>query len=160
MNRNVSGLANLFLMALMLVGIWLANSSDTGLAIGLLLVLGSAAGLIFLARRENSLPLGQDEREAWELIRAKGKRPFILRSVMYGLLLGLIFLLYQVVRSRWMGEPFTASYGFVLVALFIILYIGSSYYAALRDWALYEERYKESLPQEAQHNNSFNRTRN
>ncbi|MFL6211787.1 MAG: hypothetical protein ACJ74W_23270 [Pyrinomonadaceae bacterium] len=158
MNRNVSGLANLLLMALMLVGVWLANSSDTDLLVGLLLALGAAAGLIFLARRENALPLGRGEREAWEIIRAKGKRPYILRSVMYGLSVGLIFILYQLIRSRWTGEPFTTSSGFGLMALFIILYIGGSYYAAIRKWALYEERYKESLPQTAQHNKSFEMT--
>lgn len=159
MNRNVSGLASLFLMALMLVGLWLA-SSDTALAIGLLLALGSAVGLIFLARRENSLPLGQDEREAWEIIRAKGKRAFVLRSLKHGLFLGLIFLLYQLIRSRWEGEAFTASDGFLLVALFIILYLGGSCFAAIRNWALYEERYLESLPRETQDTNSFKRTRN
>jgi hypothetical protein len=158
MNRNVSGLASLFLMALMLGGLWLANSSDSRLLIGLLLALASAAGLIFLARRDNSLPLGHGERETWELIRAKGKRPYMLRSVGYGLFMGLIFILYQLIRSHRTGETFTANYGFVLMALFIILYIGGSYYAAIRKWALYEERYKESLPQEVQHNKSLEMT--
>jgi TRAP-type uncharacterized transport system fused permease subunit len=158
MSRNVSSLANLILMGLMLVGLWLANSSDTGLAAGLLLVLGSAAGLIFLARRENSHPLERDEREAWEIIRAKGKRSYIIRSIRYGLFMGLIFLLYQLIRSRWSGEPFIVSSGFALVALFIILYIGGAYYAAIRNWSLYEERYKESLPQGPQHNNAMQPT--
>ena len=44
-------------MALMLVGVWLANYSDTRFLIGLLLGFGAAAGSIVLARRENSLPL-------------------------------------------------------------------------------------------------------
>jgi len=144
MNRNVSGIATLFLMAFMLVGVWLANSSDTSLLTGLLLSLGSAAGLIFLARRENSRPLGQGEKEAWETIRAQGKRSYMLRRVVFGLFIGLAFIVYQLVRSRWTGEPLTASYGLVLIALFLI-YIGGSYYAAIREWALSEERYQESL---------------
>ena len=65
---------------------------------------------------------------------------------MYGLFVGLVFLLYQLIRSLWSGEPFTASSGFLLVVLFLILYIGGSYYAATKKWALYEERYKDSLP--------------
>jgi hypothetical protein len=158
MSKHVSSLMNLSLMVLLLGGIWLANSSDTGLLIGLLLVLVAAAALIILARRENSLPLGHDEREAWEIIRAKGKRPYILRSVMSGLSIGLILILYQLVRSRRTGEPITVTSGFILVALVIILYIGGSYYAAIRKWALYEERYKDSIPPDAQHNNSFNPT--
>lgn len=145
MNRNTSGLANLILMALMLVGVWLANYGDTRLLIGLLLAFGSATGIIVLARRGNSLPLGHDEREWWQIVRAEGKRHYVLRSVMYGLFVGVIFLLYQVIRWLWSGVPFTASSGFLLVVLFIILYIGGSYYAAIRKWALYEERYKDAL---------------
>ena len=152
MSRSVSGLAKLFLMALMLVGLWLANSRDTSLLIGLLLALASAAGLIILARSENALPLEHSERTAWEVIRAKGKRPFMLRSVRYGFFMGLIFILYQSLRSHRTGGTFTASYDFVLMALFLILYIGGSYYAAIRKWALYEEKYKESLPHATQHN--------
>jgi hypothetical protein len=146
MNRNVSGLANLILMVLMLAGVLLANYSDSRLLVGLLLAFGAAAGIIVLARRENSLPLGHGEREGWRILRAKGKRHYVLRSVMYGLFVGLVFLLHQVIRSLWSGEPFTASSGFLLVVLFIILYIGGSYYAAIKKWALYEERYKDSLP--------------
>ena len=146
MKRNVSGLANLILMALMLAGVWLANYSDARLLIGLLLAFGAAAGFIVLARRENSLPLGQGEREGWKIVRAKGKRHYVLRSVIYGLIVGLVLLLYQVMRWLWSGEPFTASSGFLLVVLFIILYIGGSYYAAIKKWALYEERYKDPLP--------------
>jgi len=143
----------LFLMVLMLVGMWLASSSDTTLLIGLLLTFGAAAGLIVLARRENSQPLAQDERAAWAIIRAKGKRRFILRSVMNGFLLGLGFLLYQVIRSLWKGEPFTAFYIFLLIVLFIVLYIVSSYLTAIKTWSLYEERYKESLAQASPNNN-------
>jgi len=139
MNSNVSGLAKLILMALMLVGVWLANYSDTRLLIGLLLGFGAAAGIIVLVRRENSLPLGHGERERWKIIRAKGKRHYVLRSVMYGLFVGLVFLLYQMIRRLWSGEPFAASSGFLLIVLLIIIYIGGSYYAALKKWALYEE---------------------
>jgi hypothetical protein len=143
----------LFLMVLMLVGMWLASSSDTTL-IGLLLGLGAAAGLIVLARRENSRPLAQDERAAWAIIRAKGKRRFILRSVMSGFLLGLAFLLYQLIRSLWTGEPFTATYAFLLITLVIIIYTGGSYLTAIKTWSLYEERFKEASPP----NNSFSST--
>ena len=153
MSRSVSGLMKLFLMVLMLVGMWLASSSDTTLLIGLLLSFGAAAGLVVLARQENSQPLAQDERAAWAIIRAKGKRRFVLRSVMSGFLLGLAFLLYQLIRSLWTGEPFTATYTFLLIVLVIVLYIGGSYLAAIKAWSLYEERYKESLAQTSQHNN-------
>jgi len=146
MNRSVSGLANLFLMALMLVGIRLASYTDTRFLTGLLLAFGAAAGIIILTRRENSLPLGHGEREGWKILRAKGKRHYVLRSVIYGLFVGVVFLLYQVIRWLWSGQPFTASSGFLLVVLFIILYIGGSYYLAIKKWALYEERYKDSLP--------------
>ena len=85
MSRGVSGLMKLFLMVLMLVGMWLASSSDKTLLIGLLLGFGAAAGLVVLARRENSRPLAQDERAAWAVIRAKGKRRFVLsRAAQYG----------------------------------------------------------------------------
>jgi hypothetical protein len=142
MSRNVSGLLTLFLMVLMMVGVWLANSSGTTL-IGLLLGLCAAVGLTVLARRENSLPLGQGERAAWEVTRAKGKRFYILRSGMYGLFLGLILLLFEVMRSRWTGEPFTTPFNFVLFALIIMVYIAGSFFTAIRKWSLYEERYKE-----------------
>jgi len=153
MSRSVSALMKLFLMVLMLVSMWLASSSDTTLLIGLLLTFGAAAGLIVLARRENSQPLAQDERAAWAIIRARGKRRFILRSVMSGFLLGLAFLLYQLIRALWTGEPFTATYTFLLIALVIVLYIGGSYLAAIKAWSLYEERYKESLAQASPNNN-------
>jgi len=142
-------------MVLMILGGWLVYS-ETSLLVGFMLVVGALAGIAVLARRENSLPLECGEREAWESIRAKGKRPYILRSLMSGLFIGLIFLLYQLIRSRWSGEPFTANSSFVLMALFVILYVGGSYYAAIRKWALYEQRYKEAFPREAQPNNSFN----
>jgi len=144
MSRSVSGLMKLFLMVLMLVGMWLASSSDTTLLIGLLLGFGAVAGLVVLARRENSRLLAQDERAAWAIIRAKGKRRFVLRAVMNGLLLGVAFLLYQLIRSLWTGEPFTATYTFLLITLAIVLYIGGSYLTAIKTWSLYEERYKES----------------
>ena len=64
---------------------------------------------------------------------------------MSGFLVGLTFLLYQLIRALWTGEPFTASYTFVLIVLVIVLYIGGSYLAAIKAWSLYEERYKESL---------------
>ena len=144
MSRTGSDLLQLFLMVLMLVGMWLASSSDRTLLIGLLLSFGAAAGLVVLARRENSRPLEQDERAAWAIIRAKGKRRFILRSVMKGFLLGLALLLYQLIRSLWMGEPFTATYIFLLITLVIVLYIGSSYLIAIKTWSLYEERYKDN----------------
>jgi len=143
MSKNVAGLVQLFLMVLLLVGMWLASSSGSTLLIGLLLSLGAVVGLVVLARRENSLPLDRDERAAWEIIRAKGKRHFVLRAVMKGFILGLIFLVYHLIHSRWTGEPFTATDGFLLIILFIILYIGSSYWAAIRAWSLNEERYKE-----------------
>jgi len=149
---RVSGLLQLFLMVLMLVGMWLASSSDTTLVIGLVLSFGATAGLVVLARRENSRPLAQDQRAVWEVIRAKGKRRFILRSVRNGFLLGLAFLLYELIRSLWTGEPFTATSTFLLIALVIIVYIGSSYLAAIKTWSLYEERYKESLAQASQDN--------
>ena len=155
-NKN-SELAKLLFMALMILGGWLVYS-ETSLLVGFILVVGALVGIAVLARRENSLPLERGEREAWESVRARGKRAYIFRSVMYGLFVGLIFLLYQLIHFRWSGEPFTASSSFVLVALFIILYIGGSYYTAIRKWALYEERYKESFPREAQHNNLFNPT--
>jgi hypothetical protein len=145
MSRTGSGVLQLFLMVLMLVGMWLASSSDTTLLVGLLLSFGAAAGLVVLARRENSRPLAQDERAAWAIIRAKGKRRFVLRAVMNGFLLGLAFLVYELIRSLWTGEPFTATYTFLLIALVIVLYIASSYLAAIKTWSLYEERYKESL---------------
>ena len=144
MNRNASRLASLFLMALTLVGLWLA-SSDTRFLIGLLLALGAGAGFIVLVRRENFLPLGNGEREGWKIVRAKGKRHYVLKSVMSGLFFGLVFLLSHVIMSLWSGEPFTAKSGFFLVAILTII-IGGSYYAAMKKWALYEERYKDSRP--------------
>ena len=116
MSRNVSGLVQLLLMALMLVGVWLASSRDSTLLIGLLLGLGAAAGLIVLARRENSLPLDQDERAAWEIIRAKGKRLFVLKAVMKGFILGLIFLVYQLIHSRWTGSELSILFGIDLTS--------------------------------------------
>jgi drug/metabolite transporter (DMT)-like permease len=145
MSRTGSGLLQLFLMVLMLVGMWLASSSDTTLLIGLLLGFGAAAGLVVLARRENSRPLAQEERAAWAIIRAKGKRRFVLRAVMNGLLLGVAFLVYELIRALWTGEPFTATYTFLLITLALVLYIGGSYLTAIKKWSLYEERYKESL---------------
>jgi hypothetical protein len=159
MSNKHSDLAKLPLLVLMLIGGWLVHS-EASFLVGFILVMGSLAGIVVITRRENILPLGHGEREGWESVRAKGKRHYILRSLMYGLFVGSLFLLYQVIRSLWSGEPFTASSGFLLVALFILLYIGGSYYAAIMKWALYEERYKESLPQEPQHNNGMQRTRN
>ena len=159
MSRLVLGPANLFLLALMALGGWLANSSDIRLLIGMLLTLGSAAGFIFLARRENALPLAHGEKETWEITRAKGKRAYVLKSAVSGLVIGLIFIVYQLIRSRSTGQPATASYVFGLMVFLIIIYIGGSSYGAIRRWALYEERYKEFTSQEAQHNKSLNRMR-
>ena len=130
-------------MVLMLTGLWLVWS-DATLLIGLLLSFGAVAGLVVLARRENSRPLDHDETAAWEIVQAKGKRLYLLRSVMYGFFIGLILLVYQVIRSRWRGEPFTTSYDFLLIVFFIILYTFGSFYAAIRKWSMYEQRYKES----------------
>ena len=132
----------LLLMVLMLTGAWLVWS-DTTLLFGLLLSFGAVAGLVILIRRENTRPFEEDERAAWEIVRAKGKRLYLLRAVMYGFVLGLIFMTYYVIRSRWTGEPFTGSYGFLLIIFFVILYAGGSYYAAIRKWSMYEERYKD-----------------
>lgn len=151
-------LVKLLLVALTLIGVWLAGYSDTSLLQGLLVAFVAASALIVLARRENALPLEAEQREGWEVVRAKGRRSYILRSVASGLFVGSLFLLYQLIRASLSGKPFTANSGFVLVALFIILYIGGSYYAAIRRWALYEERYKESFPLEARHNDSLNRS--
>jgi hypothetical protein len=145
MSRTVSAIVNLILLVLMLVGFWLANSHGITFLIGLLLILGAAVGVIVLARRGNSLPLKDDDRAAWEIVRAKGKRFFILRALRQGFFLGLLFLGYELIRSHWKGEPFTATDGFLLLALFFILYICSAYLAAIKKWSLYEERYKESL---------------
>jgi hypothetical protein len=159
MSNKHSDLTKLPLLVLMFIGGWLVYS-EASFLVGFILVIGSLAGIVVLMRRENSRPLERGEIEAWESVRAKGKRHYTVRSVMYGLSVGLFFLLYQVIRSLWSGEPFTASSAFVQVALFIILYIGGSYYAAIKKWALYEERYKESSPQDPQHNNGMQRTRN
>jgi hypothetical protein len=150
---HVYSFIKLLLMVLMLTGAWLIWS-DATLLIGLLLSLGAAAGMVVLARRENSRPLDHDERAAWESVRAKGKRHYLLRSVMYGFFLGLIFMAYQLFSSRWRGEPFAASHEFLLIIFFILLYIFGSYYAAIRKWSIYEDRYKESSPQAAERNNS------
>lgn len=159
MSKKNSELKKLLFMVAMLIGsIGLSYGNGTSLLIGFLLVIGALVGMVVLARRENALPLDRDEREIWESIRAKGKLRYILRSVMYGLFLGLLFLFYQLIRSLWSGESFDAETGFVLIALFLVLYIGASYTAAIKEWALYEERYKESLPQRPQHNESFEPT--
>ena len=158
MSRKNSELIKLLLMVLMLIGVGLAFGNGTSLLIGFLLVVGALVGLVVIARREKSLPLDRNERDVWESIRTKGKRRYILGSVTYGLFVGLLFLLYQLIKSLWSGESFSADMGFVLIAFFLILYVGGSYYAAIKRWALYEERYQESLPQEPQHNKSFEMT--
>lgn len=160
MSKNNSELMNLLFMVLLLIGIGLAFGNGTYLLIGFLLVVGALVGMVVIARRENSLPLDRNEREAWESIRAKGKRRYILGSVTYGLFVGLLFLLYQLIKSLWWGESLSADMGFVLIALFLILYVGGSYYAAIKRWDLYEARYKESLPPESQHNNAMQPTAN
>lgn len=155
--KNAELIKPLF-MVLMLIGIGLVYVNGAGLLIGFILVICALAGIAVLARRENSRPLGLGERERWESIRAKGKRSFVLKSARRGLFVGLLFLIIQLIRSRWTGESFSASSGFILLALFFILYVGGSSYAAMREWALYEERYKESFPQEPQHNKSLQPT--
>lgn len=153
MSKTASSLASAFLLVLMLGGIWLGGYERTRYSIGLFLAIGAALGLIFLNRHENASPLEEDERETWEIVRSRGKFRFILRSVIIGIFGGLIFLLFQLIRSFWMGETFSANYIFILVALFFILYIGSSYYAAVRNWALYEERYKDSVQRQTRPKN-------
>ncbi|HZI85961.1 MAG TPA: hypothetical protein VFD48_03950 [Pyrinomonadaceae bacterium] len=153
MSKKNSELKKLLFLVVMLIGsIGLLYGNGTTLLIGFLLAIGAVVGMVVLARRENALPLDQDEREIWESIRAQGKRRYILRSMMHGLFLGLLFLVYQLIKSLWSDESFDAGTGFLLIALFLILYIGASYAAAIKEWALYEERYKESLPQGPQHN--------
>jgi hypothetical protein len=114
--------------------------------------------VLFLARRENARPLQGNERELWIIIRAQGKRRYLLRSVTFGLFAGVLFLLYQLLKARRSGVPFRISFDFILIAFFVLIYIGGSYYAAIRKWTLYEDRYRETFPSESQHDKSFEGT--
>lgn len=157
MSRSYYEVANQVLMVLMLVGACLINYTERWSLLGFLLFFCSAAGLVAIARRENALPLAYGEQEVWEVMRARGRRAYLLRSAALGFFIGLSFLLFQLIKHWWRGEPLSTGMDAVMLILFFV-YVGGSYYAGVRRWALYEERYKESLPQGAQHNNAIQPT--
>jgi hypothetical protein len=140
MNGKSFGLLQLLLLALATCGGWLALGSARQFIAGSALILVASAGLIFLARRENSRPFDEREAEVWEATKRGGRRGYIRRSVIAGLFLGVVSSS-AAVLTRENDVSFSAWDVGLFVALVSIITFGC-YYAAVRMWETNEQRSK------------------
>ena len=140
MNVKRTGLSQLILLAVMCLGGWLALGSGVRLLTGFILLVGSSAWLLFLARRKLSQPLAQREVEVWSRVSESGKSRYIRKAVIMGLLVGVVsssLVLFNSIKDKGVSaegvEIFAAT---VLIVTFVF------YYAAVRIWDATENRNK------------------
>jgi hypothetical protein len=140
MSRDSSGLIQLLLVAVMSCGGWLALGSGPRFLAGSILVLAALAGLVYFARRKNARPLDGREAEVWEGVRERGRRSYIRRAVIMGLIMGAGSSSVAVF-GRGGGVSFGARDIGLFVALVAIITF-ACYYAAVRIWDVNEQRGK------------------
>ena len=141
MSGKSSSLTPLILVALMSAGGWLAlGPSGMRFLAGFILIMGSFAGFVFLARRQNARPLSRREADAWGHVQAGGKSAFIRKAVVRGLLLGVVSSSVAV-YTQHQGGGFGA-YDLALFAALVLVVTFAMYYLAVKMWELNEKRSK------------------
>jgi uncharacterized Tic20 family protein len=137
------------LIALAILGAWL-NGQFTGsvetmsnlrVLLGLVLLIGSLIGLVFLIRNHRK-PMGQEQKRVWENIRSRGKGNYIRGFMVRGLAMGFGCQALILFKDYSDGKAL-ASGSNILLALLVLLtvFIGGSYYAAIKIWDYHESEY-------------------
>lgn len=138
--KSLRRLSFLFFVAVFIAGLLFYYEIFSASAFILLAV--SFIGIVLVERRLNSLPLGREERRAWETTRAEGRNGFLLRGLRNGALTGALFFGFQITKNLYYKKA--ALDGFGLIVSLTLLIILVPIYINYELWKLNEQRFNES----------------
>jgi hypothetical protein len=158
MSRRKSIIAYAALIALGLLGAHLVGmfesekvtSDISGLALlsallGFLLLVSALIGIVLIIR-QNIRPMSEKEILEWEIVRAAGKRSYIRRAVLKGLLFGTLAISWPIISDYWKVKSVSLIIDSLLLYTALLLTcVFGAYYAAIRTWDA-NERDFETLP--------------
>src|ERR1051325_7447288 len=114
MARSIVATTYLTIVILGFVGVWLGSvaidSTDIRRWLGLAALIAAVAGMVVMYLR-HVRPSRREKEIAWELIRARGKRRFVLRQVLvsqvvwFPILFGAAYELYRTGSLTALASP-------------------------------------------------------
>ena len=131
----------LILVGLMCLGGWLVFGAGIQAVVGYTLVIGSFAGLVFLARREAARPLSQREAEVLSHAKAEDKRKYIRTAITKGLVLGLVSA--SLALSNTFKETGFSIHNLILFFASVLIITFACCYMAVRMWEANESKIRD-----------------
>jgi hypothetical protein len=102
--------------------------------IGFFLLLGALIGIV-LVIRQNSRPMSESEMREWAIVREVGKRKYILRAVLKGVLFGVLAISWPIISDYWKVKSFDLIIDSIRTyAALVLTCVFGAYYAGIRTW--------------------------
>lgn len=150
MSRTKSIIVCVILIAVGIVGAWLVGLFEgdgprdiSGLEFlsvifGFVLFLAALIGIV-LVIRQNIGPMSESDISEWEIVRKRGKRSYVRKGLLKGILFGLLGVLFPLISVINLGLPVNSLWILGVVLLTGVL---GGYYAAIKKWDSNEKDYE------------------
>jgi hypothetical protein len=151
----------MILLAVSILGAWLVGLFEgdspqrniSGLEFlsvifGFLLFIAALIGIVLLIR-QNIGPMTESDISKWEILRKRGRRSYVRKGLLKGILFGLLGVSFLLIGVINLGLPVNSLW---VLGVILLTSVFGGYYGAIRKWDSNEKDYEafvDSRPSQA-----------